>query len=47
LEDQATEGRIKRDLVREAFRKSSGSQATTGEPSEAGLGGEETPFGGA
>jgi hypothetical protein len=45
LEDQATEGRIKRDLVREAFRRTSSSEATSGAPSEAGLGGEETPFG--
>jgi len=45
LEDQATEGRIKRDLVREAFRKTSGSQASEGVSNPKGLGGEETPFG--
>lgn len=45
LEDQATEGRIKRDLVRESFRKSAGEEAATGEPNPAGLGGEATPFG--
>jgi hypothetical protein len=45
LEDQATEGRIKRDLVREAFRKTSGTEASEGAANPMGLGGEETPFG--
>jgi hypothetical protein len=37
LEDQATDNRIKRDLVREAFRKDSSEEATEGESSPAGL----------
>jgi hypothetical protein len=45
LDDQATEGRIKRDLIREAFRKSSGDEATMGASNPAGLQGEVTPFG--
>lgn len=45
LETQATSGRIQRDIVREAFRKNAIPEATTGEPSESGLGGEITPFG--
>jgi hypothetical protein len=34
LEDQANDNRIKRDLVREAFRKDSMDEATTGEASD-------------
>lgn len=34
LEDQANENRIKRDLVREAFRKDSMDEATTGQASD-------------
>jgi hypothetical protein len=46
LEDQANEGRIKRDIVREAFRDNSMSQATEGVPSTAGLlGTEDTSLG--
>ena len=37
LEDQANDNRIKRDLVREAFRKDSMTEATEGESSDAGL----------
>lgn len=37
LEDQANDNRIKRDIVREAFRNSSMTQAVTGEPSDKGL----------
>lgn len=41
IDDQATDGRIKRDLVREAARNSSMTEALTGEPSPTGLGGAE------
>jgi hypothetical protein len=39
LEDQATDNRIKRDLIREAFRKDSTEFATEGDTSATGLGG--------
>lgn len=39
LEDQANDNRIKRDLVREAFRDNSMSEATEGTPSTQGLAG--------
>jgi hypothetical protein len=38
LEDQSNDNRIKRDLIREAFRKDSMSEAVAGEPSDTGLG---------
>lgn len=41
LDDQATDNRIKRDIVREAFRNSAMSEAVAGLPSAGGLGGEE------
>lgn len=41
LEDQANENRIKRDIVREAFRTNSMSEATEGQPSLGGIDGEE------
>lgn len=41
LEDQATNGRIKRDMVREAFRNSGMSEATQGVPSASGLEGQQ------
>lgn len=41
LEDQANDNRIKREIVREAFRNSAMASATTGEPSDRGLGGGE------
>jgi hypothetical protein len=41
LDDAGTDNRIKRDIVREAFRTSAMSEAVEGEPSPAGLGGEE------
>jgi NADH dehydrogenase/NADH:ubiquinone oxidoreductase subunit G len=37
LEDQATDGRIKRDLVREAFKDNATSEGTQGVPSSGGL----------
>ena len=37
LEDQATDGRIKRDIVREAFRDNGLSEATEGTPASGGL----------
>jgi len=37
LEDQATDGRIKRDLIREAFRNDSSSDVVSGEASSSGL----------
>lgn len=37
LEDQANDNRIKRDIVREAFRDNGMSEATTGTPSTTGL----------
>lgn len=44
LEDQANQNRIQRDIVREAFRVNSMSEATTGEPGAYGLeGSAETP----
>lgn len=41
LEDQATDGRIKRDVVREAFRYNANNEASEGEPSVGGLEGQE------
>lgn len=41
LEDQATDGRIKRDVVREAFRYNANEEASEGEPSIGGLEGQE------
>lgn len=41
LEDQSNDNRIKRDLVREAFKHSAMSEAVSGEPSEQGLQGGE------
>lgn len=41
LEDQSNDNRIKRDLVREAFRHSAMSEAVSGEPSDQGLQGSE------
>jgi hypothetical protein len=41
LEDQATDGRIKRDVVREAFRYNANNEASEGEPSVGGLEGEQ------
>lgn len=41
LEDQATDGRIKRDIVREAFRDNGTSEATEGAPSPLGLEGQQ------
>lgn len=41
LEDQATNNRIKRDIVREAFRDNATSEATQGTPSPTGLEGQE------
>jgi hypothetical protein len=41
LDDAATDNRIKRDIVREAFRTSAMNEAVQGEPSSAGLGGSE------
>lgn len=44
LESQANDGRIQRDIVREAFRNSAMSQAVQGQPSAGGLSGSgETP----
>lgn len=40
LEDQANENRIKRDVVREAFRDNAMSEATEGTPSTAGIEGQ-------
>jgi hypothetical protein len=39
LEDQSNENRIKRDVVREAFRNNGMSEATEGMPSTGGIGG--------
>ncbi len=41
LEDQANDNRIKRDIVREAFRDNGMSEATEGTPSATGLEGQE------
>lgn len=41
LEDQANQNRIKRDIVREAFRTNSMSEATEGQPSMGGIDGEQ------
>jgi hypothetical protein len=41
LEDQATNNRIKRDIVREAFKDNATSEATQGTPSPTGLEGQE------
>lgn len=41
LEDQANDNRIKRDIVREAFRKSSMSQAVEGQGNDQGFGGND------
>jgi hypothetical protein len=41
LEDQATNGRIKRDMVREAFRDNGTSEATEGTPNPAGIDGQQ------
>lgn len=41
LEDQANDNRIRRDIVREAFRADSMSQATEGTPSSSGVEGME------
>lgn len=41
LEDQANENRIKRDIVREAFRDNSMSEATEGLPSTGGIDGQQ------
>lgn len=41
LEDQANDNRIKRDLIREAFRDNSMSEATEGTPSTQGLAGQQ------
>ena len=41
LEDQANENRIKRDIVREAFRNNGMSEATEGAPSTGGLDGQQ------
>jgi hypothetical protein len=41
LEDQATDGRIKRDIVREAFRYNGNEEASEGEPSVGGLEGQD------
>lgn len=41
LEDQANQNRIKRDIVREAFRTNAMNEATEGQPSVGGLEGEE------
>lgn len=41
LEDQATDNRIKRDLVRESFRDNATSEATEGTPSVGGLEGQQ------
>lgn len=40
MEDQATDGRIKRDLIREAFRANSMSEGVEGEPGTSGLEGQ-------
>jgi hypothetical protein len=40
LEDQSTNGRIKRDIVREAFKNNGQSEAVTGTPSAGGLEGQ-------
>lgn len=41
LEDQANENRIKRDIVREAFRANSMSEAVEGQPAVGGLEGQQ------
>lgn len=41
LEDQSNDNRIKRDIVREAFRDNASSQATEGIPSTGGLAGQQ------
>jgi hypothetical protein len=41
LEDQATDNRIRRDIVREAFRDNGMSEATEGTPASGGLGGQD------
>lgn len=42
LEDQANDNRIKRDVVREAFRDNSKQMATEGTPDPQGLGGQQS-----
>lgn len=41
LEDQSNDNRIKRDIVREAFRNNGSSLATSGQPSTQGLAGQQ------